>query len=140
MSAKFFLDTNIFVYSFDDRNRIKQKKAQSLIDTALAERSGLISTQVIQEFLNVALRKFDKPLSVQEGRSYLDVVLTPLCEVFPTAKLYQHALELKAETGFAFYDSLIIASALSTNCKVLYTEDLQNNQRIADLIIKNPFL
>jgi predicted nucleic acid-binding protein len=140
MSAKFFLDTNIFVYSFDSRHPAKQKKAQSLIDKALSDHSGLISTQVIQEFLNVALRKFEKPLSVEESRSYLDLVLTPLCEVFPTAKLYQQALEITAETGFSFYDSLILASASAGDCKILYTEDLQNNQRVANLTIQNPFL
>jgi predicted nucleic acid-binding protein len=140
MSAKFFLDTNIFVYSFDGRHPAKQKKAQDLIDQALADHSGLISSQVVQEFLNVALRMFEKPLSVHEGRSYLDLVLNPLCEVFPTVKLYHQALELQGETGFSFYDSLIIASAFAGGCKVLYTEDLQHNQRVAGVTIQNPFL
>ena len=140
MSVKFFLDTNIFVYSFDGRHPAKQKKAQSLIDKALMDHSGLISYQVVQEFLNVALRQFEKPLSLHEGRSYLDLVLSPLCEVFPTAKLYHQALELKAEMGFGFYDCLILASALIGGCKLLYTEDLQHHQNASGLIIENPFL
>jgi len=140
MSAKFFLDTHVFVYSFDRRNPTKQKKAQSLIDKALSDHSGLISSQVVQEFLNVALRKFEKPLPLPESRAYLDVVLAPLCEVFPSVQLYHHALELQDQAGFGFYDSLIIASAAEGSCKILYSEDLQHNQRIAGLTIQNPFL
>ena len=140
MSAKFFLDTNIFVYSFDSRHPAKQQKAQALIDKALTEHAGVIGTQVVQEFLNVALRKFEKPLSAQECRSYLDQVLNPLCDVIPSMNLYRQALEVKEETGFGFYDSMIVASAVQGGCKTLYTEDLQNEQRVAGLTIQNPFL
>jgi predicted nucleic acid-binding protein len=140
MSAKFFLDTNIFVYSFDARHPAKQRTAQNLIDKALSARAGLISYQVVQEFLNVALRKFEKPLSSQECRSYLDQVLSPLCDILPTMTLYQQALELKQETGFGFYDALIVTSASQGSCKILYTEDLQSGQHVAGLTIQNPFL
>jgi len=68
------------------------------------------------------------------------VVLTPLCRVLPTPKLYQQALELKEETGFGFYDTLILASALEADCKTLYTEDLRHHQRVSGLTIQNPFL
>ena len=140
MSGKFFLDTNILVYSFDARQSTKQRIAQGLIDKALLSQKGFISTQVVQEFLHVALRKFEKPLSVQEARAYLDTVLSPLCEVFPTIKLYHRALELQHETGFSFYDALIIASASEGESKILYSEDMQTNRRIAGLILQNPFL
>src|ERR1039458_2629744 len=140
MSAKFFLDTNIFVYSFASRHPAKQQKAQALIDKALTEHAGVIGTQVVQEFLNVALRKFEKPLSAQECRSYLDQVLNPLCDVIPSMNLHRQALEVKEETGFGFYDSMIVASAVQGGCKTLYTEDLQNEQRVAGLTIQNPFL
>jgi len=139
MNDKFFLDTNVFVYSFDVRYPAKQKKAQDLIDKALSGRKGLVSYQVVQEFLNVALRKFEKPLTAHESRAYLDDVLWPLCEVAPTLGLYRRALELKNEMNVHFYDALIIASASEAGCKILYTEDLQNNHHIAGLKIQNPF-
>jgi len=140
MSVKFFLDTNIFVYSFDSRNPAKQKKAQALIDKALTGHVGLVSYQVVQEFLHVAMRKFEKPFSPQECRAYLDQVLSPLCDVLPSMNLYRQALDVKEESGFGFYDSLIVASAVQGGCKTLYTEDLQNGQSIAGLTIQNPFL
>lgn len=140
MNARFFIDTNIFVYSFDADHPDKQKRAQDLIDQALSSRNGLISHQVVQEFLNVALRKFEAPLAVHECRSYLDHVLGPLCEVFPTVTLYQRALELKEEMNIHFYDALIVAAASDAGCKILYTEDLQHHQRVAGLTIQNPFV
>jgi len=138
MPDKFFLDTNIFVYSFDSRYPAKQKKAQQLIEKALSGRNGFVSYQVIQEFINVALRKFEKPLTVHECRAYLDDVLWPLCDGLPTLGLYRRALELKDEMTVHFYDALIIASASEIGCKILYTEDLHNNQHISGLTIQNP--
>ncbi len=62
MSDKYFIDTNIFVYCFDEQKPDKKSRALSLISDALQTGNGIISTQVIQEFLNVATRKFLIPL------------------------------------------------------------------------------
>jgi predicted nucleic acid-binding protein len=59
--------------------------------------------------------------------------------VFPSAELYDHALQLRAETGYSFYDSLIVAAALEAGCKTVYSEDLQHNRKLHGLEIKNPF-
>jgi len=55
-------------------------------------------------------------------------VLSVLCEVFPNAGLYKDALGIQAETGFSFYDSLIVASAEAGNCQRIYSEDLQSGR------------
>lgn len=65
--------------------------------------------------------------------------MSPLCEVFPTIALYREALGVQADTGYSFYDSLIIAAALETGCGVLYSEDLQEGQTVRELKIVNPF-
>ncbi len=139
MNAKFFLDTNILVYTFDSRVPAKQQKARQLVADALVTQQGLISFQVIQEFLNVASRKFTQPLSAQDCRRYLNQVLAPLCKVFPSIKLYEQAIELAKQWGYTFYDSLIIAAALEGDCRIFYSEDLQHKQIIQDMIITNPF-
>jgi len=66
--------------------------------------------------------------------------LFPICEVFPSEKLYISALDIREKWKFSFYDSLIIAAAVEANCKILYSEDLQHNQKIYDLTILNPYL
>src|SRR3989338_914785 len=125
MSTKYFLDTNVFVYSFSPQYPAKHKKALELIGEALEEGTGLISAQIIQEFLNVALHKFEKPLSWDEAYLYFEEILSPMCGVYPDSELYRKALRIRQDTGYRFYDALVVASALEAGCKTLYSEDLQ---------------
>ena len=139
MKDKYFIDTNIFIYSFDAKNKVKQKVSRDLIKEALKEQIGCVSSQVIQEFLNVATRKFNPPLSIQDSSKYLNVVFKPLVEICTSVDLYQKTLEIYERWKYSFYDSLIITSALQTNCSLLYSEDLQHGQKIQSLTIINPF-
>ena len=139
MSAKFFLDTNVFVYAFDGDSPGKAKKANELIRKALKDRQGVISTQVVQEFLNVAIRKFRKPLTIPDCKQYLSAVLWPLCTVYPDEFLYREALDIQGETGYSFYDCLILAAADHAGCGVLFSEDLQAGRTVKNLEIVNPF-
>ena len=139
MSDKYFIDTNVLIYSFDASRPAKRETARNLIAEALEEGTGVISYQVIQEFLNAATRKFAVPLKLNDAERYLDTALEPICEVFSSAELYHLALEIADEWRFSFYDSLIVAAALEAECKVLYSEDLQDNQTVRGLTIRNPF-
>ncbi len=139
MSVKYFLDTNVFVYSFDARTADKQAKAQELIERALADGLGIISSQVIQEFFNVASRKFEKPLSEEDAVQYLEEVFEPLCQVFPSVDLYRATLNVQRHAGISFYDALIVASASAGGCRILYSEDLQEGRRFLGLTVRNPF-
>lgn len=140
MKDKYFVDTNIFVYSFDTQNDNKRQIANELIKTAVLDHRGCISSQVIQEFINVATKKFDTPMSITDCEKYLKNILSPICRVFTSLELYYKALDVMARWQYSFYDSLIIAAALKAECKILYSEDLQHNQKIQDLTIINPFL
>jgi len=139
MSDKYFIDTNVFVYSFDPGQPDKRERALALIAEALQSGDGLISSQVIQEFLNVATRKFSAPMKAADCQVYLTRVLHPLCQVYPDLALYETSLDIHEETGYSFYDSLILAGALRGGCAVLYSEDLQAGQLVRGLEIMNPF-
>lgn len=139
MKDKIFLDTNIFVYSFDPTDKNKQKIAQRLIKNALENHTGIISAQIIQEFFNVAAKKFKSPPSHETCREYLEKIFVPLCEIFPSIRLLTEALSIREETKYGFYDSLIISAALQGNCHFLYTEDMQDGQNIRGVKILNPF-
>ena len=136
---RFFLDTNILVYTFDSRSPLKRARANDLVARALDTRLGIISYQVVQEFLNVATRKFPKPMQAAEAQLYLARILMPLCEVFPDSSLYSQALSICGETQFSFYDALIVASAITGDCRILWTEDLQHKRRVRNVEILNPF-
>ena len=139
MSDRYLLDTNIFVYCFDRQDTRKQRIAEGLVKGALADQLGLISSQVVQEFLNVATRKFAKPMSAGEARTYLEDVLAPLCEVFPSIALYEQALEVQRESGFSFYDALILAAAVQSGCRWVYSEDMQAGRTLHGVTIRDPF-
>lgn len=139
MKDSYFIDTNIFIYAFDKSSDEKRTISNKLIREGLNSGKGIVSYQVLQEFLNVATRKFEKPLSISDCQNYLINVLEPLCEVFASTGLYYQALEISNRWKYSFYDSLIIGAAISADCRVLYTEDLQDGQKIDGLTIVNPF-
>jgi predicted nucleic acid-binding protein len=69
----------------------------------------------------------------------MDNVLEPLFRVPASIPLYKRALGVQARYGYSFYDSLIVAAALDAGCNRLYSEDMQDGQRIEGLTIENPF-
>lgn len=140
MSDRFFLDTNIFIYSLDRGVPAKSQKAAQLIRRALSTRKGIISYQVIQEFLNVALKRFAQPMKTADAERYLATVFRPLLAVESSAALFSAALHLHASSGISWYDSLIVGAAIRSQCDLLYTEDLQHGQKFGGLRIENPFL
>ena len=140
MNDRFFLDTNIFVYSFDSRAPQKAKRARQLIRRALETRKGIISYQVVQEFFNVALRRFAQPMTTADAEQYLATVFRALWAVHSSQALYGDALRLSGRYALSWFDSLIVAAALQGECAVLYSEDLQHRQRFGDLRVENPFL
>lgn len=139
MRDKFFIDTDIFVYSFDKNEPGKQEVAEYIIKQALKSSKGIVSNQVVQEFINVATRKFIKPLSFGDCRKYLSRVMEPLCEIYSDIELYGKSLDLMERLNYSFYDSLIIAAAQKAVCKIIYSEDMQDEQSIDSLKIVNPF-
>ena len=139
MRGKFFLDTNVLIYAFDRDHPKKEKIAVDLIDKALFKNSGVISYQVVHEFINVSMTKFKKPQPAAMAIIVLEQLLDPLCEIYPRMELFKSAVNIKSETGFHYYDSLIIASASEAGCSTLYSEDLQDGYRYHDLTVRNPF-
>lgn len=139
LSGFFFLDTNVLVYSFDKTVPAKQTIARQLIHHALQTQQGIISTQVVQEFLNLAIRKFSPPLSIPEAREYLKSTLMPLCQQFPSITFYDQTLFIQMETGYSWYDSLVVTAAIEAGCTTLLSEDMHHGQSIRGLTILNPF-
>jgi predicted nucleic acid-binding protein len=139
MSDRFSLDTNIFVYSFDRNTPQKATRSTALIRRAIDTREGIVSYQVVQEFFNLALRRFAEPMSVAEAEQYLSTTFRPLLAVHSSHALYGQALHLSTKHKLPWYDSLILASAMEGECSVLYSEDFQHHQKFGEVQIVNPF-
>ena len=133
-SGKTFLDTNVVVYLYSSDEPDKKAAALAVIE----KERPVVSTQVLSELANTLSRKFALPLNVvtravEEVRDACTVVT-----IMPDTIL--RALALAQHYHFAYYDSLILAAALSTNCDMLATEDMQHGQLIErTLTIRNPF-
>jgi len=126
MSDKYFLDTNIFVYSLDPVDPRKARIAEELVTRGVGSRMGVISYQVVQEFMNVSLRQFKATMTVAELELYFFKVLLPMMTIPSSSGLFLEGLRLQA--------------AGQGGCEVLYSEDMQHGRRFGDLVIQNPFL
>ena len=135
MPDKLFLDTNIAVYCFDCSAPAKQAKAKAL----MAGKNWVCSWQVVQEFSNVALHKFEVPMKPADLLDYLRLVLWPRCRILPSEELYTAALGIHSTLRYRMFDSLIIAAALASGASELFSEDLQHGQKIGSLTLRNPF-
>ena len=140
MSDRFFLDTNIFVYSVTVSSPDKQRIAAGLIGRAIETGKGVISYQVVQEFFNIAPRRFAIAMSLVQCEEYLSTIFRPLLAIQSSQALFSEALQLNRRYSLSWYDSLIVAAALEADCGVLHTEDLQHGQRFDNLTVQNPFL
>lgn len=132
-----FIDSNVFIYLFDEVDHHKRLIAERIVRGALTDGTGVISFQVVQETLNVLTRKLGA--SSADARRFLDAVLTPLWTTAPSPRLYADALDVRSRFGFSFYDSLIIAAAIDAGCARLLSEDLQTGQSLHGLTVVDPF-
>ena len=139
MSDRYFLDTNILVYSFDPVEPRKASLAEDLVTRAVTSGLGTISYQVVQEFINVSLRQFGAAMTVTELELYFFKILLPMMRVPSSTELFLEALRLQTAGRIGWCDSLIVAAAMRSGCKILYSEDLQHGRRFGDLVIQNPF-
>lgn len=140
MNGRFFLDTNIFVYAVDRANPSKLRRATQLLRDAIATRKGVVSHQVVQEFFQLALKRFAEPMNSAEAQQYLATVFRPLLAIHSSEELYLGGLRIQARYRLSWYDALIVQAAQQAQCSVLYSEDLQHGQKFETLRIINPFL
>lgn len=101
MSDRFFLDTNVFVDAFDTSEPVKAQRAAELIRRAVGSKLGVVSYQVIQEFLRIALTRFAKPFATREAEDYLSVTFKPILAVHSSPRLFLEALRVRAQYQFS---------------------------------------
>lgn len=137
---KAFIDTNIFIYAQDEEDKQKALVAQKLITQLFKTHTGSISTQVVQEFCNVTLKKASQPLTVTEVNDIADELLLPLLAHTPDGSFYKRVLKTYARYSLSFYDSMVVQAAIDLQCDVLYSEDMQNGAHYGGVTAVNPFL
>jgi predicted nucleic acid-binding protein len=143
MLDSLFLDTNIILYlSLIPKNELDRQKKKIAEDIFSQSNSMIvISTQVLNEASNVLLKK--SSFTKREIIEFLHELIADTFVVPMSSDITFNAIEISTQYKFSFYDSLIVASALSADCSSLITEDLQNQQVISfqdcEIQIINPF-
>lgn len=133
MNDKHFVDSNVWIYLFD-QDKVKKRTALQLLG-----QSPTISTQVIAENINVCLKKLN--LSLEDAEKHAKNLIRQCQVALIQPSTINSAIHLAKRYQYSFYDSLILAAALENSCTILYSEDFQNGQVIeGTLKIRNPFL
>lgn len=138
-AERWFFDTNILVYLFDSHASEKQSAAGRLWQRASDEAIPVVSTQVLQEFFVTVTKLAKQGVPLPEARRVVLDFATIAEVVAVTVPLIEQAMRRVEASGFSFWDSLIIETAVAAEARYLWTEDLQHGQAIGALQICNPF-
>ncbi len=131
-----FFDTNIFIYvvSGAPADRANREIAQCL----MAESEFGLSVQILQEFMDVTLRKKHLGLTHEEISGMVSQMVTyPIVET--SVQLARRAVEIKTRFDIRYWDASLIAAALELGCHTLYSEDLNHGQDYGGVRVINPF-
>jgi predicted nucleic acid-binding protein len=133
-----FVDSNVLLYAHDRSEAEKQQVAHAWLETLWLDGAGRVSPQVLREFYWNATRKLARPLTRTAAR---DVVrkFGSWSTSADDAALVAEAWKLEDRSQLAWWDALIVASAIHANCRWLLTEDLQDGQRFGSVLVVDPF-
>jgi len=138
MKDKYFIDTNILVYANDRSDREKQERAKTIILQGIADESVAASTQVLSEFFVTVTQKIKIPLSTEIAKKQIWLLKNIEIVDLDFHSVVQ-AIRILQNYRLSYWDALIVASAQTAKCTVLYSEDLNPGQKIESVLIVNPF-
>lgn len=137
--GRYFVDTNLFVYAHDASAGRKAEISREVITGLWESRMGCVSVQVMQElFVNVT-RKVARPLPARDAALLVEDLSAWIVHS-PGPWDVLSAIDLHERAGVSFWDAMILASARSLGCRVLYSEDLNAGQSYDGVLVINPFL
>jgi predicted nucleic acid-binding protein len=134
-----FVDTNILLYAHDRQAGTKQAQSAALLTMLWENHTGILSSQILQEFFVNVVRKLKPPLAIPQAREIVRSYSSWVVHDTGPEQVVR-ASEIMELASFSFWDSLVIASAEKSGAALLYSEDLQHGQRIAGVLIQNPFI
>lgn len=137
MSDRTFIDTNVLIYAHDVDAKSKHEVAKSVLAELWRQRTGTLSTQVLQEFYVNVTRKIAVPLSKPVARMVVNTYAIWCVETTPAE--ISSAFRIEDESRIGFWDALIVASAAKCGASRILSEDLNADQMIAGIRIENPF-
>jgi predicted nucleic acid-binding protein len=136
------VDTNVFIYSLDDREPLKKVKAQQLFQQLLggSARTYLL-WQVLGEAINQLRRwKNQGQLTESEFDQHVQLFRTKFPLILPTAAVVDSALDLAKRYCLSHWDSMILGACKEAGVTTLYTEDMGAPTLIDGIQLINPLV
>ena len=138
MSDSIFVDTNVLVYSRDASESHKQPLAAAWMAHLWKHRTGRLSYQVLQEFYVTVVFKLEPGLDPDKARQDMRAFFS--WQPLPVdSRIMEGAWGIQDRFRLSWWDALIVFSAQVMGCSYLLTEDLQEYQKLGDLVVINPF-
>ena len=137
MSDKYFVDTSILMYAHDRAAGAKHERAKALVEELWRNRTGVVSTQVLQELAVNLRRKARRPLGAKATREIVADYLTWQVVVNGGESILE-ALDLEARFRISFWDALVLQAAHASGAETLYSEDLSDGQTYGAVRVTNP--
>jgi predicted nucleic acid-binding protein len=137
MSDKYFVDTNILMYAHDASAGDKHARAKATVEQLWRDRTGIVSTQVLQELAVNLRRKTGRPVDLTTIREIVADYLSWQVVVNGRESILE-ALDLQGRYQLSFWDALIVQAAQASGADVLYSEDLSAAQEFGPVIVVNP--
>jgi predicted nucleic acid-binding protein len=135
------VDTNVFIYSLDADDAVKQAKAQALL-AGLAQKAGstLLPWQVAAEVLaNLRKRESAGRIPPEEVESHFRDFLNLFPLVIPGAQVFSTYFALRARFSLSHWDAMLLAACKESGVTTLYSEDMGAGTDYDGLTIVNPF-
>jgi predicted nucleic acid-binding protein len=133
---RFFVDTNVLLYSVDTAAPYKQVAARHWLDILWMNGAGRLSWQVLNEFYVNALRKIGTP--PRQARTAVETFAL-WKPVDTTLGLAQRAWQWMDKAQLTYWDALILAAAEYAGCVWLLSEDFSAGPRYGPVTVINPF-
>jgi predicted nucleic acid-binding protein len=133
-----FVDTNIVLYAYDQREPEKSTIARAILSDLWRTREGQLSTQVLQELYVNLTRKLRSVVPRSKARALVGRYGRWPVHTITTGDILE-ATELEQRHSLSFWDALIVVAAARSGAELILSEDLQHGRTIAGVRIENPF-
>jgi len=137
MTGRVFIDTNILIYALDPSDPWKRQVSADLLRQTISNRTLTLSPQSLNETYRVLTQR-KRLMPTAQARGYI-ATLAPWAIAPLDAKTTARAFEVEDETGYSWWDSVMLASALLAQCRLFVSEDLADGRDVSGMRVASPF-
>ncbi len=139
MSARVFVDTNVWVYAEDAAEPLKRARAREVVRLALASGAATVSSQVLGEYFVTMRRLFSSELDDATAERRVAAVADSCHVVAIDSATVAEAIRGVRRHGLSFWDAQIWSAAKRADAHVLLTEDFSAGRELEGVLFVDPF-